>query len=167
MSFVFTLQQHASIEKNKWGYFPKERHRYVSKSIFNPPTHRIELPHHDGRKPIAQPANDGIVPGDVPAAWQTGSRCGGVKEDRGEPHQEQPIHAHSCGYCAHASFPAANAGKHIECPELILWKVGAGEPFGIAWGKAKPKTHPPHTQREQTTPVAVPSFFIPFRRYRA
>ena len=72
--------------------------------------------------------------------------------------------AHSRGYRAHASLPAANAGKHTERPELILWKVGAGKPFGKSGGKVKPETHPPHTQREQTTPVAVPSFFIPFRR---
>ena len=48
-----------------------------------------------------------------------------------------------------------------------LWQSGAGEPFRKNGGKAEPETQPPHTQREQTTPVAVPSFFIPFRRYLA
>ena len=73
---------------------------------------------------------------------------------------------HSRGYRAHASVSAANAGKHPERIKLISGKLWRGSHSGKPAAKPNRKPSPPHTQREQTTPVAVPSFFIPFRRFR-
>ena len=70
--------------------------------------------------------------------------------------------AHSRGYRAHASLSAANAGKHIESPELILWKVVAGEPFGKACGKTKPETQPPTYTKGTDHACGCSLFFYTF-----